>query len=43
LEGAVQVRFAVVAPVAVAVILVGMPGTVAATVDVELEFAETAP
>ena len=42
LAGAVYVTVAVVAPVAVAVPIVGAPGTVAATVAVVLEFAFTA-
>jgi hypothetical protein len=43
LAGAVYATVAVVDPVAVAVPIVGAPGTVAATEAVEFEFADTAP
>ena len=42
LAGAVNATVAVVEPVAVAVPIVGAPGTAAATADVALELAETA-
>jgi hypothetical protein len=42
LAGAVNATVAVVEPVAVAVPIVGAPGTVAATEAVEFEFADTA-
>jgi len=42
LAGAVNATVAVVAPVAVAVPIVGVPGTTAATDAVEFEFAFTA-
>ena len=43
LAGAVYDTVAVEEPVAVAVPIVGAPGTAAATVAVEFEFAETPP
>jgi hypothetical protein len=43
LAGAVNATVAVVDPVAVAVPIVGAPGTVAATAEVAFEFALTAP
>jgi hypothetical protein len=43
LAGAVYATVAVLEPVAVAVPIVGAPGTVAATEAVEFEFADTPP